>query len=914
MALAPQASYSAGELDPALQERVTLQKYDSGLNVARNWIIGKTGRLITRPGRKHLVECKTDGRKVKIFPLSHAGSLLEWGHQYVRVYSVDGTLIGDHSHSFTEDDLDFLNFTIINFNYVMVFLSGSTPLLLGTFSGGGFETGFFALPNPLDSVTSTSGSGTGYAVEYVATAVVNGQETEVLAVGSDNLPINSGEQNSMTLRYLAADLPAGAIDIDTAVTEIRVYRRPDNGGAFGFIGSTTYSVSAGGGGFDRDFTFTDVGQAADFSNQPPTLNVTLRNRELSGPAALQSIAGTIYQQRLILPYQDKLEASRPGFPYNFYRDYPLNDGSSLSFRAGSEGYAAILNMIDHDGLAVFTSEGVFLHRGALTPSNLALDKKGDWVIDRKVPPISIPGGVLFMDQRTNTVRLLAWSEEYASYVGPELSVYSDHLFRSRQVQSWGFYDSEYPILWVAFTDGKFASFTYEREQRMQAWTRHDSYNDIEYVATTKAGVNQVTSELELGESIFVIKRGTKRYIELGLPRYLAAGELDSDPEADKWESMAAMDSVVSYRDLLLDALTDDDLTLAPIAKTFVDGDVTVGTDNIEITGHEFLTGDAVVLTTSGTLPTGLSLATTYYVIRIDDDNFKLAASADDADAGTPVDITAASGGGTHTVTGDYAGALTLSDTDDAILTDPGPGAVGTIFKWFNPVDRTEIELEVTATASDDSVTVRPTEEFPSTYATNPRLYVTVTTVSGLSHLEGLDVSVLVDGSVVASPYNNIENYPTVTVSSGSITLPNSMYGAIIHVGLPYVMDLQSLDIATAEQKPTLIESKTVNKVYIKTYQTRGLYIASRFPDNDLLEGSDVTGTAMVAMDGADAYDVNYEEEDPILGNRYQQPTSRRLEVSLTGDWKSNGKVAIRQVDPVHAEILSIIPDMEVEGR
>jgi len=84
--------------------------------------------------------------------------------------------------------------------------------------------------------------------------------------------------------------------------------------------------------------------------------------------------------------------------------------------------------------------------------------------------------------------------------------------------------------------------------------------------------------------------------------------------------------------------------------SFVDGDVTVGTDLIAEVSHGFNTGDKVQLTSSGTLPAGLSLATDYYVILVDADSFKLAASESDAYAGSPVDITAAAGGGTHTMT------------------------------------------------------------------------------------------------------------------------------------------------------------------------------------------------------------------------------------------------------------------------
>jgi len=83
---------------------------------------------------------------------------------------------------------------------------------------------------------------------------------------------------------------------------------------------------------------------------------------------------------------------------------------------------------------------------------------------------------------------------------------------------------------------------------------------------------------------------------------------------------------------------------------FVDGDVTVGSDSIAETAHGLNTGDVVQLSTTGTLPSPLAAATDYYVIRVDADNFQLAASAIDAEEGTPIDITTAAGGGTHTVT------------------------------------------------------------------------------------------------------------------------------------------------------------------------------------------------------------------------------------------------------------------------
>lgn len=90
---------------------------------------------------------------------------------------------------------------------------------------------------------------------------------------------------------------------------------------------------------------------------------------------------------------------------------------------------------------------------------------------------------------------------------------------------------------------------------------------------------------------------------------------------------------------------------APAVKTFVDGDVTVGTDTVAIAAHGFNNGQKVVLTTSGVLPTGLSLLTNYFIIRTDANNIKFATTlANSVGTPVPINITTAAGGGTHTIT------------------------------------------------------------------------------------------------------------------------------------------------------------------------------------------------------------------------------------------------------------------------
>lgn len=90
--------------------------------------------------------------------------------------------------------------------------------------------------------------------------------------------------------------------------------------------------------------------------------------------------------------------------------------------------------------------------------------------------------------------------------------------------------------------------------------------------------------------------------------------------------------------------------------TFAPGDINIGTDTITLVNHKFDTADRIFIASSGTAPTFTILGpaapipptTAGYIIRVDDDHFKIAATKDAAAAGTADDITAA-GAGVHTI-------------------------------------------------------------------------------------------------------------------------------------------------------------------------------------------------------------------------------------------------------------------------
>lgn len=73
------------------------------------------------------------------------------------------------------------------------------------------------------------------------------------------------------------------------------------------------------------------------------------------------------------------------------------------------------------------------------------------------------------------------------------------------------------------------------------------------------------------------------------------------------------------------------------------GAVSTGADTITITGHGLYTGLGCMV--SGSIPAGLSVATPYWVIRVDANTIQLASSYANAIAGTEIDLTSTTTGG-----------------------------------------------------------------------------------------------------------------------------------------------------------------------------------------------------------------------------------------------------------------------------
>lgn len=190
--------------------------------------------------------------------------------------------------------------------------------------------------------------------------------------------------------------------------------------------------------------------------------------------------------------------------------------------------------------------------------------------------------------------------------------------------------------------------------------------------------------------------------------------------------------------------------------------------------------------------------------------------------------------------------------------------------------------EIDAYTSGTVVQVRPDRDVPSNMrnAALSGWAHAVRTVGNLWHLEGEQVSIFADGLVVGNP--NDEDDTAFTVEDGEVEL-DAPY-ARIHVGLPYISDLGTLDIDQVQGETTAGKKMNVGEVTIYFESTRGVLVG---PNEDNLVEMKIRERE------------NYDQPvDLVTGKRT---------ILIKPEWNSNGRILIRQTDPLPMTILAIMP-------
>lgn len=207
------------------------------------------------------------------------------------------------------------------------------------------------------------------------------------------------------------------------------------------------------------------------------------------------------------------------------------------------------------------------------------------------------------------------------------------------------------------------------------------------------------------------------------------------------------------------------------------------------------------------------------------------------------------------------------------------GDVGTVI-ILRGSDGQIVRLTVTTYTSGTSLTVTPGSIVPESLRNLPaaRWGRARATFSGLSHLEGKTVSIFADG--------NVE--PQAVVVSGAVSIQRP--AMLVHIGLPFLSDFETLDMTLQNQPNFLGVQKRVNEVTVICEESRGIFAGT---DADHLYENKQRNTE------------NY--NDPI------RLLTGQAVITVAGQWEQPGRVFIRQQDPLPLSVLGVLFNVQAGG-
>jgi len=185
----------------------------------------------------------------------------------------------------------------------------------------------------------------------------------------------------------------------------------------------------------------------------------------------------------------------------------------------------------------------------------------------------------------------------------------------------------------------------------------------------------------------------------------------------------------------------------------------------------------------------------------------------------------------------------------------------------------------------------------------------VSSLTGLDYLNGYKVAVYADGTLVANPQNN--DYLTLTVSGGALTLPENY--AVIHVGLPYLADLETLDIDDPKGETFIDKKMKANRFLSYVKNTQDFYVGHKNPDTNPRspQNQPVPGTTNLVyglIESGKRKDENYDNPTALK--------TGRILTQVPSSFDYGASIFIRSIDPMpcNLEAIGVQADFQTGGK
>lgn len=553
-------------------------------------------------------------------------------------------------------------------------------------------------------------------------------------------------------------------------------------------------------------------------------------------------------------------------------DGDVQDDSSINYRFAALKVNTIRWMASRKKPVIGTQGGNWTLRSesaaVLTPTDISADFEVSGGV-AKIQPVEVRSRLLFIqDQKRKILEFADVLQESGAqgFDAFDLTLLNDRVLQGGVTQL-AYAQEPDSLVWATRGDGQLPTLTYQPEQSVIGWSRQiiggvfeggDAF--VESVASIPGqnGAGQFKDSTDRFEVWIVVKReingSTVRYIEC--LEQVFNGDEDLQQDAFYVDSGLTLDNP-----LTVTGATAAKPPVVTVSNSLTDGNLV---RIVRVKGMTDLNDNV------------------YKIYERTSSNVELAAQDGVAVQG----VTRASPGSVNIIGHGFSTNDEIAFFDVGGMTElNGNGYTVTVVDannftiGVNTSGFTTFTLGGTAHAAVNGLAF-------SAYKSSGEMRLLVSSVSGLTHLEGESVEVFADGAVQTAK----------TVSSGSITLDAA--ASLIHVGLQYEKRWKSLKLAfSADTGSAVGKPKNIADVILILMETA--------------EGA--ISVATEDVDGENTFtELDLRQADNIDGDPVQFFTGE-INLGVTAGYDQDIRLILKSTAPVPATVLGMVPELETSS-
>lgn len=558
--------FNAGELSPKMLGRNDVSQYAHGCRTLQNFLVTPYGAVERRPGTRYITKTKYPTRGVRLIPFvfsSTVAYICEFGDRYIRFFR-DGAAIGAEIESpYGENDVGMLKFvqsadvmTIVHPDHAPRELKRTGENVFAL-TEKLYEYPPMLDPNIDDDVKITP-SGLAGNITLTATADVFTSGN----VGGYFELVHTRKANEISLDF-TADGFSETLEVfgywtftthGTWTGTLTIQRSHDQGGTWSdfrtYSNAKDANTSTSGTEEEKNVLYRlkmeDYAKSSTgtlklcrclFLNPDFVTTGVVRITEVTdGRNASASVVKKLGETEPTREWSEGAWSSRRGFPRavayfeermffggttadpnrvwgsktGAWDNYLLGDkdDDALDFTLASDTVNAILWMCQHDALVIGTVDsewtlGASDAQTALTPSNFRVKRQSVYGTN-ETQALLVGDTILFVQRGARKIREFVYSWEKDGYSCPDMTILADHITRSG-VTECALQRVPDTLLWCVLGNGTLACLTYERDQEIVGWHRHQTTGAVASIAVIPDG--------DRDKLYMAVRRGTDICIE-----------------------------------------------------------------------------------------------------------------------------------------------------------------------------------------------------------------------------------------------------------------------------------------------------------------------------------------------------------------------------------------------------------------